>query len=71
MYFWDFKGKGQRRTKALHIVDAIILGEEDIRSLPYKERLDFVINFILFSSFRVNKKQFILLSLINLEESVM
>ena len=33
-----YKGKGQRRSAAVHIVDAVILGGKDVRSKHYHER---------------------------------
>lgn len=32
------QGKGQRRSAAVHIVDAVILGGKDVRNLHYSER---------------------------------
>ena len=32
------QGKGQRRSAAIHIVDAVILGGKDVRNLHYSER---------------------------------
>lgn len=33
------EGKGQRRSAAVHIVDAVILGGKDVRNLHYSERM--------------------------------
>lgn len=32
------QGKGQRRSAAVHVVDAVILGGKDVRNLHYSER---------------------------------
>lgn len=33
------EGKGQRRKTALHIIDVLVLGDEDVRKLSYKDRM--------------------------------